>query len=87
MSVRKVLPNNLVSAKKIESQAHKGYHTVDGALCHEDASMPSRRLVLPVQLRDQVLIVVLDSVAFFIPVIGIEKIPRYSVFHGILAVH
>jgi len=30
---------------------------------------------------------VLGSMAFFIPVIGIEKIPRYPVFHDILAVH
>ena len=31
--------------------------------------------------------VVLGGMAFFIPVFGIENIPRYPVFHGILAVN
>jgi len=31
--------------------------------------------------------IVLGSMAFFIPVYSIEKIPRYLVFHGILAVN
>jgi len=29
----------------------------------------------------------LDGMAFFIPVIDIERIPRYLVFHGILAIN
>ena len=32
-------------------------------------------------------VLVLGSMAFFIWVFGIEKIPRYSVFHSILAVN
>jgi len=34
----KVLPDDSVIAKKIVSQAHKGYYAVDGVLYHEDAS-------------------------------------------------
>ena len=33
------------------------------------------------------LILVLGGMVFFIPVFGIEKIPRYPVFHSILAVN
>ena len=37
--------------------------------------------------RHMLLIIVLGGMAIFIPVFGIEKIPRYPVFHGILAVN
>ena len=38
-------------------QGHRGYYVVDGISYHEDVIMPSkRRLAVPIQLRDQVLI-------------------------------
>ena len=44
-------------AKKVLRQGHRGYYVVDGISYHEDVIMPSRRrLVVPIQLRDQVLI-------------------------------
>ena len=53
---KRILPNDAIAAKRVVSQGHRGYYVVDGILYHEDATMPSRRrLVVPVQLREQVL--------------------------------
>ena len=53
---KKKLPDDTTAAKRVINQGHKGYYVIDGILYHEDAMMPSRRrLVVPTQLRDQVL--------------------------------
>ena len=53
---KKILPDDVIAAKRVVSQAHRGYYVVDRILYHEDASVPSRRrLVVPSQLKDQVL--------------------------------
>ena len=52
----KILPDDDIAAKKVMGQSNRGYYVVDGILCHGDAMMPSRkRIVVPTQLRDQVL--------------------------------
>jgi len=53
---KKILPDDDIAAKRVVSQGHRGYYVIDGIFYHEDAMMPSRRrLVLPTQLREQVL--------------------------------
>ena len=53
---KRILPKDNIAAKRVVSKGHRGYFVVDGILYHEDAAMPSwRRLVVPVQLREQVL--------------------------------
>ena len=54
--IDKVFNKKRLAAKRVVSQGHRGYYVVDGILYHEDATMPSRRrLVVPIQLREQVL--------------------------------
>jgi len=80
-----VLPDDPVIAKKIVSQAHKGYYAVDGVLYHEDASMPfRRRLVVPVQLRDQVLMENHDApyAGHFTPKKMYDKVRQYYYWPG-----
>ena len=51
------LPKDPVAAKKIASQALKGYYLVDGILFFEDSAVPGRRrMVVSTQLRRQVLL-------------------------------
>ena len=51
------LPEDPVAAKKIATQALKGYYLVDGILFFEDSAVSGRRrMVVPTQLRRQVLL-------------------------------
>ena len=51
------LPEDPVAAKKIATQALKGYYLVDGILFFEDSTISERRrMVVPTQLRRQVLL-------------------------------
>ena len=52
---KKILPDDDTAAKKVMDQSNREYYVVDGILYHEDAMMPSRRIVVPTQLRDTVL--------------------------------
>ena len=51
------LPEDPVAAKKVATQALKGYYLVDGILYFEDSTVPGRRrMVVPAQLRRQILL-------------------------------
>ena len=51
------LPEDPVMAKKIATQALKGYYLIDGILYFEDSVVPGRQwMVVPTQLRRQVLL-------------------------------
>jgi len=52
-----ILPDDGVLAKRIVSQAAKGYCVIDGILYYEDVMVPNRRrLVVPTKLRRQILL-------------------------------
>jgi len=52
-----VLPDDRVMSKRIVSQSVKGYFVLDGILYYEDGLVPGRRrLVVPTQLKRQVLL-------------------------------
>jgi len=73
--------SDFVIAKKIVSQAHKRYYAVDGVLYHEDASMPSRKRLVPVQLRDQVLLENHDA-PYVAPKKMYDKVKQYYYWPG-----
>ena len=51
------LPEDPVAAKKVATQALKGYYLVDGILYFEDSTVPGRqRMMVPAQLRRQILL-------------------------------
>ena len=52
----KKLPENPQEAKRVTTQAKKGYYLVDGILYYEGSDMPERRrLVVPKHLREKVM--------------------------------
>ena len=51
------MPEDPVAAKKVVTQALKGYYLVDGILYFEDSTVPGRRrMVVPAQLTGQILL-------------------------------
>jgi len=67
----------------------KGHH-LRYLMFHWFTAAPSRLSAVSFAAKVQqisVLTLVLGGMAFFILVFGIENIPRYPVFHGILAVN
>lgn len=52
----KTLPTDSSRAKRVLSQASKGYYVMDGVLYYEGSDRPDqRRLVVPSHLREKVI--------------------------------
>ena len=76
----KSLPENSALAKQIIIQVQKGYYIVDGILYFEDSVVPGRRrLVVPNQLRKQVLLENHESVfaGHFAPKKLMQRVSQY----------
>lgn len=82
------LPEDPVTAKKIVTQALKGYYLVDDILYFEDALVPERRrIVVPVHLRRQVLLENHTAVfaGHFAPKKLMQRVSQYYYWPGMRA--
>ena len=82
------LPQDPIMAKKIVTQALKGYYLVDKILYFEDSVVPSRRrIVVPAQLRRQLLLENHSAVfaGHFAPKKLMQRVSQYYYWPGMKA--
>ena len=75
-----ILPDETVLAKRVATQAQKGYYIVDSVLYYEDSSVSGRqRLVVPTLLRKQLLLDNHDAifVGHFAPKKMLQRVSQY----------